>query len=316
MLASSILRLLKFVALTYLERTTLTTILLGLLQSPGSATSKELRSTAAHTEKGPQPRPQPAPCPHCGPQKRTRLQNVLSPQSLPSLICWCLALFDGPLFRRADGDLPSFSWIQVQQYWLGQDGGCHFRDLGDLDRTLADGMDRTSQGRCMAVKFPAMLSRFGSDSLLDLSTPSDCLNLSVGWWDHSQPNRAVGIRSMFAIYCSRRESQSSSLNFDCSLPVQSVQTENRGAFSSVEAACQNFFEIVSFLSTIIFSNPERFRWPSLMSIVAVAIASILYTTFLRLERGHLLHLEGFRFSEMDASVRHLGLYRIATESNA
>ncbi|KAH6620865.1 Ferroporti-1 [Chaetomium sp. MPI-SDFR-AT-0129] len=71
---------------------------------------------------------------------------------------------------------------------------------------------------------------------------------------------------------------------------EDVDAESRGAFSSVEAAWQNAFELLSFASTIIFSQPEQFKWPSLISVVAVASAWALYTLFVYLRRGHLLHL--------------------------
>ncbi|KAM5353404.1 hypothetical protein ACJ41O_000054 [Fusarium nematophilum] len=72
---------------------------------------------------------------------------------------------------------------------------------------------------------------------------------------------------------------------------EEVEAENRGAFSSTEAAWQNAFELLSFVSTIAFSRPDQFKWPSLVSVVAVASASMAYTTFVYIRRGHLLHLE-------------------------
>lgn len=69
-----------------------------------------------------------------------------------------------------------------------------------------------------------------------------------------------------------------------------VEAESRGAFSSVEAAWQNAFEILSYASTIIFFHPDQFQWPSLISVAAVASASVLYTIFVYIRRGHLLHL--------------------------
>ncbi|KAI1826361.1 Ferroporti-1 [Xylaria intraflava] len=72
---------------------------------------------------------------------------------------------------------------------------------------------------------------------------------------------------------------------------EEVEAEIRGAFSSVEAAWQNAFEIISYASTIIFSRPQQFKWPSLISVAAIACASVVYTIFVYLRRGHLLHLE-------------------------
>ncbi|KAK6526477.1 hypothetical protein TWF694_005063 [Orbilia ellipsospora] len=72
---------------------------------------------------------------------------------------------------------------------------------------------------------------------------------------------------------------------------EDVEPEVRGTFSSIEAAWQNAFEIMSYLSTIIFFRPEQFRWPASLSVGAVVSASILYASFVYIRRGHLLHLE-------------------------
>ncbi|GAB1319299.1 Solute carrier family 40 member [Madurella fahalii] len=79
---------------------------------------------------------------------------------------------------------------------------------------------------------------------------------------------------------------------------EGVEAESRGAFSSVEAAWQNAFELLSFASTIVFSRPEQFKWPSLISVGAVASAWAVYTVFVYVQRGHLIH--------PDALVRVLG----------
>ncbi|KAJ3994737.1 iron-regulated transporter [Lentinula boryana] len=81
--------------------------------------------------------------------------------------------------------------------------------------------------------------------------------------------------------------------FDLSVQViiqKEVEAEIRGSFSSVEAVWQNMFELCAFTSTIIFSKPEQFRWPVMMSLLAVSLAGMLYASFVRLRRGHLLHL--------------------------
>lgn len=75
---------------------------------------------------------------------------------------------------------------------------------------------------------------------------------------------------------------------DC-LVVQEIEPPYRGSFSSIEAAWQNFFELVSYGSTIFFSQPVQFRWPVLISYLAVLTAGGLYTSFVRARRGHLFH---------------------------
>lgn len=61
-----------------------------------------------------------------------------------------------------------------------------------------------------------------------------------------------------------------------------MEAERRGKFSSIEAAFQNAFELLSYMSTIVFFRPTEFQWPSLISVLAVASATLLYTTFVRL----------------------------------
>ncbi|KAJ5390382.1 uncharacterized protein N7496_001450 [Penicillium cataractarum] len=74
------------------------------------------------------------------------------------------------------------------------------------------------------------------------------------------------------------------------LVQEGIEAEARGSFSSTEVAWQNLFEICSYLSTVIFSRPDQFRWPALISVIAVALAGLLYAIFVRIQRGHLLHL--------------------------
>ncbi|KAF2164256.1 hypothetical protein M409DRAFT_68111 [Zasmidium cellare ATCC 36951] len=72
---------------------------------------------------------------------------------------------------------------------------------------------------------------------------------------------------------------------------EDVEASRRGAFSSVEAALQNAFELLSFASTIVFSSPAEFRWPTLISTVSVTLACLLQAIFVRHRRKHLLHFE-------------------------
>jgi iron-regulated transporter 1 len=54
-------------------------------------------------------------------------------------------------------------------------------------------------------------------------------------------------------------------------------------------ALQNIFEMLSFASTIVFSRPEQFEYPVIISSGAVAVAAICFAAYVRKERGHLLH---------------------------
>ena len=69
-----------------------------------------------------------------------------------------------------------------------------------------------------------------------------------------------------------------------------VQGRHRGSFSSTEASFQNTFELLSYVSTIIWSHPNQFRYPILLSAVAVYTSAFLFGKFLRGRRGHLVHL--------------------------
>ncbi|KAB5533434.1 Ferroporti-1 [Coniochaeta sp. 2T2.1] len=68
-----------------------------------------------------------------------------------------------------------------------------------------------------------------------------------------------------------------------------VEADHRGSFSTVEAAFQNLFELASYVTTIIFSRPDQFRWPVAISIAAAYVAGGLYASFVRQRRGHLFH---------------------------
>ncbi|KAI7089001.1 putative Ferriportin iron efflux transporter [Hortaea werneckii] len=81
--------------------------------------------------------------------------------------------------------------------------------------------------------------------------------------------------------------------FDLSAQIivqEEVEPEMRGTFSSQEFALQNAFEMLAFLSTIVFPKPEQFKYPAAISACAVAGACVLYAVFVRSRRGHLLHL--------------------------
>ncbi|RMY74967.1 hypothetical protein D0863_02898 [Hortaea werneckii] len=61
--------------------------------------------------------------------------------------------------------------------------------------------------------------------------------------------------------------------FDLSAQIivqEEVEPEMRGTFSSQEFALQNAFEMLAFLSTIVFPRPEQFKYPASISACAVA----------------------------------------------
>ncbi|KAH0589696.1 hypothetical protein H2248_005419 [Termitomyces sp. 'cryptogamus'] len=116
-----------------------------------------------------------------------------------------------------------------------------------------------------------------------------CLLIGTSlFWHASQP--LVG--ASFLI-CAVVASRIGLWGFDLSVQIiiqEEVESNYRGTFSSVEASFQNIFELGSYIMTMIFARPEQFRYPVLMSSVAVLVAGILYACFLRKRRGHLLHM--------------------------
>jgi solute carrier family 40 (iron-regulated transporter), member 1 len=109
--------------------------------------------------------------------------------------------------------------------------------------------------------------------------------------------------------------------------MQEVEAEHRGAFSSIEASFQSTFELLSYMITIVFSQPTQFRWPALVSCAAIFLAGGLYSRFVRSRRGHLFHfstcvdvcdrgheydkviLDGFDYHYGGVGQRPYGLYR-------
>ncbi|KMP01864.1 hypothetical protein CIRG_02002 [Coccidioides immitis RMSCC 2394] len=106
-----------------------------------------------------------------------------------------------------------------------------------------------------------------------------------------------GIRSEImaatCLVCGSISSRVGLWGFDLSAQIivqEEVEPDHRGSFSSMEASWQSTFELCSYATTIIFSRPEQFQWPVLMSCAAVFTGGGLYTMFVRSRRGHLFHL--------------------------
>ncbi|TAQ83486.1 hypothetical protein B7494_g8193 [Chlorociboria aeruginascens] len=75
-----------------------------------------------------------------------------------------------------------------------------------------------------------------------------------------------------------------------SIVQEEVEEQSRGAFSTIETSFQNLFELLSYVTTIIFSKPDQFHWPAIISVIAVYIAGGTYAVFVRTRRGHLVHM--------------------------
>lgn len=63
----------------------------------------------------------------------------------------------------------------------------------------------------------------------------------------------------------------------------------RGTFSSTEAAFQNLFELLGYATTLIFFRPEQLAIPVAISVGSITLAGAVYATWVRKERGHLIH---------------------------
>lgn len=79
----------------------------------------------------------------------------------------------------------------------------------------------------------------------------------------------------------------------------------RGSFSAIEMSLQNFFELLSFATTMFFYRPEDFKYPVYISAGAVAVSAACFAAFVRQKRGHLLHT-----SKCLKRVRKSGRYQI------
>jgi solute carrier family 40 (iron-regulated transporter), member 1 len=71
---------------------------------------------------------------------------------------------------------------------------------------------------------------------------------------------------------------------------EEIDSSIRGEFSTTETALQSFFDLLQYLSTIIFSSPDMFKYPVTLSFVSVAVALATYAAFVRKRRGHLIHI--------------------------
>jgi solute carrier family 40 (iron-regulated transporter), member 1 len=83
----------------------------------------------------------------------------------------------------------------------------------------------------------------------------------------------------------------------------------------MEASFQNAFEICSYISTVVFSKPDQFRWPVLMSAVAVFTAGGLDTAFVKKRRGHLLHVSPMDLKKGIRRSFELGYKRVSQSSD-
>ncbi|KAK5123160.1 hypothetical protein LTR85_003358 [Meristemomyces frigidus] len=116
-----------------------------------------------------------------------------------------------------------------------------------------------------------------------------CVTVACIFFWLDAPPTVVAVGTISAVVASRI----GLWGFDLSAQMivqEEVEAELRGTFSSQEFAFQNIFEMLSFASTIVFARPDQFKYPATISAGAVALAGVLYAAFVRMRRGHLVHL--------------------------
>lgn len=64
-----------------------------------------------------------------------------------------------------------------------------------------------------------------------------------------------------------------------------MESDDRGAFSTTEASVQNVFEMLSYISTMIFARPDEFQWPVFMTMVSGYLACVVYFIFMGRQKG-------------------------------
>jgi len=71
--------------------------------------------------------------------------------------------------------------------------------------------------------------------------------------------------------------------------MQNIDSGKRARFSATEMALQSMFEMISFATTIVFEDPNQFKYPVYISYGAIGVAAVCFAAYVRRERGHLIH---------------------------
>jgi iron-regulated transporter 1 len=140
---------------------------------------------------------------------------------------------------------------------------------------------------------PYLISRIGPTraGIWCLSFQIACLSAGVSTFFYSAA--ASSLPGVYLLIISVALSRIGLYAFDlvAQLIIQgSISSNQRASFSTTEASVQNFFELITFLTTILFPRPEQFKIPACVSFAAVCTAGALYAMYVRDRRGHLLHL--------------------------
>lgn len=71
----------------------------------------------------------------------------------------------------------------------------------------------------------------------------------------------------------------------------SVAPAQRSSFAGTEMAFVSLFELTQWIAAAILYKPEQFHWIALGSFEAVGFSSMIYSVWVRQQRGHLVHWE-------------------------
>ncbi|RMZ80169.1 hypothetical protein DV737_g3085, partial [Chaetothyriales sp. CBS 132003] len=129
---------------------------------------------------------------------------------------------------------------------------------------------------------PFLMARIGPirSAIWFLNWQLLCLSAGVAvFWSWSAPT-PIPVAASVSLVVATIFSRIGLWGFDLSTQVivqEEVEPPQRGAFSSVEAAFQNAFELLSYACTVSFARPAQFRWPVLISLVAVYTAGAVHS---------------------------------------
>ncbi|KAF2149541.1 hypothetical protein K461DRAFT_230750 [Myriangium duriaei CBS 260.36] len=190
--------------------------------------------------------------------------------------------------------LPSLS-LSLLYLTVFSFGGQMISYLGSLSYSSTPiGLLRTASAICeLSATFiaPLVMRRIGviRCGIRSLNAQLFCISIATAMlWAPTN----IGVTTpifLLAIMLSRTGLWS----FDLSAQIliqEGVESEGRGRFSAIEAAVQNAFELLSYASTIVWANPNQYRYPATITMAAVACATLTFSIYTKQKRGHLFHV--------------------------
>lgn len=65
----------------------------------------------------------------------------------------------------------------------------------------------------------------------------------------------------------------------------------RNTLTALQYTMQSVADLAKFVTTMVLWEPFQFRWAALVSFVSVSAGALVYTVYVKKERGHVTHLE-------------------------